>query len=106
MADEIRRITTFLAILVNEETIAAIVPAVSLTAMRGNVAQIIAEVAEVWKGGAATFFFKGTNGRWKEVLSAKEVALYEARHAGADTCVLCLARTRSHGFSLVFATLK
>jgi aryl sulfotransferase len=30
-----------------------------------------------WKDGARTFFFKGTNGRWKEVLSAEELALYE-----------------------------
>jgi aryl sulfotransferase len=32
-----------------------------------------------WDGGAATFINKGTNGRWSDVLSADEVAAYEAR---------------------------
>jgi aryl sulfotransferase len=30
-----------------------------------------------WKDGAGTFFYKGTNGRWKDVLSAEELALYD-----------------------------
>ena len=33
------------------------------------------------KEGAKTFFFKGTNGRWQDVLSAEEVALYEEKAA-------------------------
>lgn len=32
-----------------------------------------------WDGGATTFINKGTNGRWRDVLSADEVAAYEAR---------------------------
>ena len=32
-----------------------------------------------FKGGAQTFIFKGTNGRWKETLSADELALYEEK---------------------------
>jgi aryl sulfotransferase len=31
----------------------------------------------IWQGGAKTFFFKGMNGRWKEVLSPEELVLYE-----------------------------
>jgi aryl sulfotransferase len=31
----------------------------------------------VLKGGAETFFYKGTNGRWREVLSEEELALYD-----------------------------
>jgi aryl sulfotransferase len=30
-----------------------------------------------WEGGASTFINKGTNGRWKDVLSAEESAAYE-----------------------------
>ena len=42
--------------------------------------------------GAKTFFFKGTNGRWKEVLSPDELALYEETastltHAGMSQMV-------------------
>ena len=29
------------------------------------------------KGGADTFLNKGTNGRWRDVLSASELALYD-----------------------------
>jgi aryl sulfotransferase len=35
------------------------------------------QMREVFKGGADAFFYKGSNGRWKELLSADELALYE-----------------------------
>jgi aryl sulfotransferase len=31
-----------------------------------------------WKGGADTFLNKGTNGRWRDVFSPGELALYDA----------------------------
>lgn len=31
-----------------------------------------------FEGGMKRFFFKGTNGRWRDVLGAEEIALYEA----------------------------
>lgn len=33
--------------------------------------------AAIFKGGAATFYHKGTNGRWKDVLTDEDLALYE-----------------------------
>jgi len=33
---------------------------------------------QVLKGGTETFFYKGTNNRWREVLNADELALYDA----------------------------
>ena len=30
------------------------------------------------KAGAKTFLYKGTNGRWRDILSAEELKLYEA----------------------------
>ena len=35
----------------------------------------------VWHGGAQTFIHKGTNGRWKDVLTTEELAQYEAAMA-------------------------
>jgi len=35
----------------------------------------------IWKGGAKTFINKGTNGRWRDLLSAQECADYEAMAA-------------------------
>ena len=37
-----------------------------------------AELMVVLKGGSNTFFHKGTNGRWREVLSADELILYDS----------------------------
>jgi aryl sulfotransferase len=36
-----------------------------------------AMIEQSFKGGGQTFIFKGTNGRWKDVLSAEELSLYE-----------------------------
>lgn len=33
----------------------------------------------MWNGGAKTFINKGNNGRWRDMLSAAEVAAYEAK---------------------------
>ena len=41
-----------------------------------------------WNGGAETFIHKGTNGRWRDVLSAEECAAYDAK------CAPSSARTR------------
>jgi aryl sulfotransferase len=32
-----------------------------------------------WDGGAETFIHKGTNGRWRDVLTAEDVDRYERR---------------------------
>jgi aryl sulfotransferase len=34
-------------------------------------------LAEVFEGGAKRFFFKGTNGRWRDQLGPDDLALYE-----------------------------
>ena len=84
LAGEIRRIADFLAIALTADALPGIGQAVSLESMRE--AAVRTESADpnkppVWKEGAKSFFFKGTNGRWKEVLSAEEVALYEQKVA-------------------------
>jgi aryl sulfotransferase len=33
----------------------------------------------VWEGGAKTFIHKGTNGRWRDVLTEEDLANYESR---------------------------
>jgi len=37
-----------------------------------------APIEAFFKNGAASFFNKGTNGRWREVLSAEEIARCDA----------------------------
>jgi aryl sulfotransferase len=36
------------------------------------------EGTSFWKGGAGAFFFKGNNGRWRDVLDEDDLAMYEA----------------------------
>jgi aryl sulfotransferase len=81
LAGEIRRIADFLAIPLTDAMLPPITQAVSLDAMREREERTNLRMKETWKNGAKTFFFKGTNGRWKEVLSAEELALYEEKVA-------------------------
>jgi aryl sulfotransferase len=41
------------------------------------------EIGSFWnfEGGARSFLFKGTNGRWRDVLTKEEVAGYQRRAA-------------------------
>ena len=41
------------------------------------------EIGSFWnfEGGAQSFLFKGTNGRWRDVLRADELAAYACRTA-------------------------
>lgn len=76
LSGEIRRIARFLDIERSDEQIAAVAHAVTFATMKETADQLLPRAAGVWNGGARTFIFKGTNGRWKDVLSAQELALY------------------------------
>jgi aryl sulfotransferase len=78
---EITRIATYLSIPLTQDALAAIVQAVSFGAMRERALDAEGSTPSAFKEGAKTFFFKGTNGRWKDVLSAEELALYEEKAA-------------------------
>ena len=38
----------------------------------------------IFEGGSDRFFFKGTNGRWRDVLTADDLALYETAASKLD----------------------
>ncbi len=82
---EIRRIADFLAIPASDEQISQVAQATTLTAMRTRAEQNNPGMANVWRDGARTFFYKGTNGRWRDVLTADEVAQYAATAAAVLT---------------------
>jgi aryl sulfotransferase len=75
---EVRRMAAFLEISVLENAWADIIKAVSFAEMKRQGDLYAPGGGHFWKGGAQTFLHKGTNGRWREVLSDKEMALYEA----------------------------
>ena len=86
----VSRIATFLDIHPDAETMAKILSHSTFAYMKAHARQMAPNAGgdiEIWTGGADTFINKGTNGRWRDVLSAAEVADYEARalaELGAD----------------------
>jgi len=75
---EARRIAEFLEIEVPDAAWPAIVKAVSFGEMKKHGDQYAPGGGEHWKGGADTFLHRGKNGRWKQILSDEELALYDA----------------------------
>lgn len=78
---EIRRMAKFLTIPQVDVWMSSITHAVTLEAMREREERLDPGMKHVWREGARTFFHKGTNGRWRDVLSAEEVQMYEEKAA-------------------------
>ncbi|MCO6428918.1 sulfotransferase domain-containing protein [Nitrosomonas communis] len=83
---EIRRMATFLEIEVPANAWASIIKAVSFTEMKRQGELYAPGGGHFWKGGAQTFLHKGTNGRWHDVLSDEELALYNVACERALSC--------------------
>ena len=45
--------------------------------MKRNGALLMPMASAVWDGGSDRFFYKGTNGRWRDVVTAEDLALYD-----------------------------
>jgi len=90
---EVRRIAAFLDIPVDPSREHAILEYCSFDWMKKNAAKAAPLGGAFWDAGADTFMNKGTNGRWRDTLSADEAARYEQRaeaELGAD-CARWLA---------------
>ena len=78
IAKAVAAISDFLDTGAAPDRIAEVAQAVSLERMREMGEIYVPRGGENWKGGARTFLHKGSNGRWRDVLSAGELALYDA----------------------------
>jgi aryl sulfotransferase len=76
---QIRRIAKFLDIEIAEPMLPGILERISFGGMKQNFTSIMPEADQYFRGGAATFMNKGTNGRWQGVLTEQE--LEQARAA-------------------------
>ena len=74
---EMRRIAAFLGIDVDESNWPAVVQRATFESMKQEAQAGTERMALVFEGGSDRFFFKGTNGRWRDVLTAEDLALYE-----------------------------
>jgi aryl sulfotransferase len=75
---EARRIAGFLRIDLPETLWPELVARVSFAAMKTKGELYAPGEGRFWKGGAGTFLNQGTNGRWRGVLTAEELAAYDA----------------------------
>jgi aryl sulfotransferase len=78
LSGEIRRIADYLDIEVAPEMLASISDLVTFSSMKENAEQLLPGIDFVFTGGAQTFINKGTNGRWRDVLTEDDLKLYEA----------------------------
>jgi aryl sulfotransferase len=77
---EMRRVARFLELEVPEDAWPAVVERCTFESMKAR-ADEIAPFERIFEGGAQTFLYKATNGRWRDVLTADELDRYAARVA-------------------------
>jgi len=75
----IREIAAFLEIPIDEAKFPAIVAHCSFDYMKSHAEEVSPLGGTLWNGGAKTFINKGTNGRWRDMLTADDIAHYEAK---------------------------
>jgi aryl sulfotransferase len=79
MPGEIRQIAEFLGTPINPSRWNAILEHCSFDYMKKNATKSTPLGGLFWDGGAETFIHKGTNGRWRDILTADDVERYERR---------------------------
>lgn len=84
---QIRRIADFLTIEISDEALTNVADQTSFGAMRERAiaADAASDKSSIFRNGARTFFHKGTNGRWRDVLTEAELAMYEQTKANVLT---------------------
>ncbi|HBD10816.1 MAG TPA: sulfotransferase [Porticoccaceae bacterium] len=78
---QIKRIADYLEIDITPAYLDEITDLCTFESMKGRASEVIPMAEMLFKGGAQTFINKGTNGRWRDVLSSEELALYDKRAA-------------------------
>jgi aryl sulfotransferase len=77
LENELRRIAKYLDIELSDELLSKIADAVTFSTMQQKAEQVMGDVSGIWNGGAKTFMHKGTNGRWRDVLTEDDLLLYD-----------------------------
>jgi aryl sulfotransferase len=98
---QMRRIATYLEIEVDEALWPTLVEAARFDAMRRDGEALMANLASIFRGGKETFFFKGTNGRWRDIISSEDLALYDAKVGAflSPDCAEWVEKGALHGCS-------
>ena len=78
LTGEIRRIDAFLGTGTPEPLLAEIIEAAGFSSMKRDGEKMLGLIGDSFKGGTDTFMHKGTNERWKGVLTEQDLADYRA----------------------------
>ena len=81
---QMRRVADFVGVDVAEESWPALVEAARFESMRREAMRNEGGLGLAFEGGAGRFFHKGTNGRWRDVLTERDLELYESAAAELD----------------------
>jgi aryl sulfotransferase len=73
---EMRDLAAWLGIAVPEERWPHVVDACRFETVKRDPEKVVGDMSFGFQGGAQTFIHKGTNGRWRGVLSDADLALY------------------------------
>jgi aryl sulfotransferase len=76
----VKQLAEFIGLAMTSVEISAVVKAVSFGRVKQQAlaeSALSSKVPEVFKGGQATFINKGTNGRWRDVLTDEDLDLYK-----------------------------
>jgi aryl sulfotransferase len=76
-AGQIRRVADFAGESLGQDDLEAAVEASSIDSMRQSMKPMDDLLKQVFKGGVDAFVYKGTNGRWRGVLTDQDLALYD-----------------------------
>src|SRR5262249_3575590 len=76
---EMRRISSFLNVTVDESVWPSLVAAASFESMQAAGAALMPPTKSMFSDGARRFFNKGVNGRWRDTLTDDDLALYDAK---------------------------
>jgi aryl sulfotransferase len=70
---EMRKVAEFLNIKVEESLWPSLVEQATFENMKNNAAELLPGIDGIFAGGAKSFINKGTNGRWRDILSPEEL---------------------------------
>jgi aryl sulfotransferase len=96
LSSEMYRIADFLGISVAPTLWPELVQAARFEAMRRDGDALMGKTAPLFKQGSQGFFFKGTNGRWRNTINENDLALYDAKLKAmlSPACVEWVSRGR------------
>jgi aryl sulfotransferase len=79
LAGSVQDIALFLNIHPDAADLKKIVEHCTFDYMKSHAEHMAPRGGSMWNGGATTFINKGTNGRWRDVLSVGDIAAYQAK---------------------------